>query len=74
MQDSYDIEKAIRNLSNQRDFAIFIDHMSKMEQRDINDMEGKTTEQIQQLSGKMLRSRELMELVGWESLRSRLTD
>lgn len=65
------MEEDIKTLSNHEAFARFVQSIETAREEVITDMAGSSTDEIQQLSGRILAYDDILKMVDWNTLRRR---
>lgn len=65
------VQDDIRALHNHETFARFIGMIHALREETISEMHEANTEQLQQLSGRIITYDQILQMADWESLRSR---
>jgi hypothetical protein len=65
------MEEDIKTLSNHEAFARFVQSIEAAREEVIADMAGSSTDEIQQLSGRILAYDDILKMVDWNTLRRR---
>lgn len=65
------MEEDIKTLSNHEAFARFVQSIEAAREEVITDMAGSSTDEIQQLSGRILAYDDILKMVDWNTLRRR---
>jgi len=65
------MEDDIKTLGNHEAFARFIQSIEAAREEAISDIGGASSEQIQQLSGRIIAYDDILKMVNWEALRMR---
>mgnify|MGYP001104513903 CR=1 FL=1 len=68
------MEDDIKALSQHESFARFIQSIASAREQVIADLSGATSEQIQQLAGRVLAYDDILKMVNWDSIRTRHAD
>lgn len=65
------MEEDIKTLSNHEAFGRFVQSIETAREEVITDMAGSSTDEIQQLSGRILAYDDILKMVDWNTLRRR---
>jgi hypothetical protein len=68
------LEKDIEALSNHEHFARFIKVIEQLREECIADMHEASTDQLQQIAGRILSYDQLLQMVDWKNLQKRHKD
>tara|TARA_R100001244_G_scaffold126540_1_gene96914 strand:- start:3646 stop:3864 length:219 start_codon:yes stop_codon:yes gene_type:complete len=68
------LEKDIESLSNYEHFARFIKVIEQLREECIADMHEASTDQLQQIAGRILSYDQLLQMVDWKNLQKRHKD
>jgi hypothetical protein len=68
------IEKDLEALHNHEHFARFVQVIHNLREEAIAELHEASTDNIQQVSGRIITYDQVLQFAGWESLRSRFRD
>jgi hypothetical protein len=68
------IEKDLESLHNHEHFARFVQVIHNLREEAIAELHESSTENIQQVSGRIITYDQILQFAGWEKLRSRFRD
>ena len=66
-----DLESALKALAHHESFALFIFTIRSIREEAITEMQGASTDEIQQISGKILALDDILQMVNMEELQRR---
>jgi len=68
------LEESVNTLKHHESFGAFINNVHQMREEAINELNSAPTEQIQQISGKILAYDEVLRMSNYEEIRRRFSD
>lgn len=68
------LEESVNTLKHHESFGAFINNVHQLREEAINELNSAPTEQIQQISGKILAYDEVLRMSNFEEIRRRFSD